>query len=1083
MWGVKMRPIYAAAVMIVFMVTNCSALGEAYGTDLLTGNVKAFYPVVTDPRALANPAAVNATYIEDELLVRFKPGTSRDIHADVHARIGGRPIKDYESHGLPGLYLVKLAKGNSVPDAVSKYSRNPNVLYAEPNYIVQLAGIPNDPYFDSLWGLHNTGQSWGTPDSDIDAPEIWDLTHGSADVVIAVIDSGIDYTHPDLASNIWVNAGEIPNNGLDDDGNGYVDDLRGWDFLNNDNDPMDGNSHGTHCAGTIAAVGNNTIGITGVLWTAQIMPLKFIGPDGLGSVDDAIDAILYANRMGAHVISNSWGWDSTYLQSVKDAIDQSTAVVVCAAGNSGANTDIYPFYPSSYTSPHIISVAATDHNDNLADFPGWWGSNYGLSSVDVAAPGVDILSTYPENRYAWMSGTSMAAPHVAGVAGAVKSLCPEMSNLQMKDSLLNNVDQIPSLEGKIRYGGRVNAFESVSFTVVSEPVGILSSKESVIRSSAFLITIQGEPFRSYWLYIEDAGIAAAAYPTILPAQPGVNLSYPPAGWPAADNPPVIIDNAADVAQTVANVTTNSNGSRLIWFTTTTGTEDRAYTITLVDPTESSNNASVHVVVEKGEVTITASGTGTYYLGEDLTLSGTCTEGDTVYLMVTGPGLDPHGVRLDSLAPVGATNGFVTADVQAEDTWEYRWFTSDVPSRLEAGTYTVYAVSQPVNASDLGDIPHANISLLLRQPFVTASANSTTVVRGDAVVISGTATGEVSSVYVWILGTTNRLLSSPATVDTGANYDYTLGRADTASWAPGQYYAVVQHPGQNRNPDVFPLASTVMGNSWSGDQIDLADLTASEGAMALTNWINAPQSDDLSANVAFLIEVPWITIDPIGDKNIGDLFTVTGATNLAEGDHLQYAVRSTTLAVPREQTGTIPVIRDTAVNSWSFDVNTTNFGPDEYVVYIEWVDDSNATAETTFTLTPVVDTGIISVSSTPGGATIFLDGGTAGHITPSTLTDIPAGIHAVRLEKSGYVPNETSIEVVAGETVAVSLTLYLRGDLTHDNSVTWPDVVQCAYMGWGLVPVNPAADFDGQNGVDWNDVVRLAYYQWGLSTEL
>ena len=315
--------------------------------------------------------------------------------------------------------------------------------------------IPNDPLFSNLWGMHNTGQSGGTVDADIDAPEAWSVNTGSPSTIIAVIDTGVDYLHPDLSANIWTNSDEIAGNGIDDDANGYIDDTKGWNFVSDTNNPMDDNSHGTHCAGTIAAVGNNGLGVAGVCWTARIMPLKFLDSSGSGYTSDAISAILYANRNGAHVLSNSWGGGG-YSQSLKDAIDASPAIVICAAGNSASNTDMSPQYPSSYTSSNIIAVAATDRWDQLASF-----SNYGANSVDVAAPGVSIYSTTPSNSYGSKSGTSMATPHVAGLAGLIKSTNPSLTNQEIKTVIMSTTDPKSSLSGKCVTGGRINADRAV----------------------------------------------------------------------------------------------------------------------------------------------------------------------------------------------------------------------------------------------------------------------------------------------------------------------------------------------------------------------------------------------------------------------------------------------------------------------------------------------------------------------------------------------------------------------------------------------------------------------------------------------
>jgi subtilisin family serine protease len=332
-------------------------------------------------------------YVPGEILVKFKKSASKADIAQLNTRLSSKTIKTFPSIGV---CHIKLKPGETVADAVEKYCSDPNVEYAEPNYIVHALATPNDPFFSQLWGLHNTGQivngTEGTADADIDAPEAWDITTGDSSVVIAVIDSGVAWDHPELVGNIWTNTGEIPGNGIDDDGNGYQDDIRGWDFLDNDNDPMDYHGHGTHVAGTIAGVGHNNGGITGVMWTARIMPLRFLDAAGFGNTADAIAAIDYAVENGARVMNNSWGgYESS--QSLREAIERSNSantVFVAAAGNDGLNNDSTPTYPASFPLGNIISVAATDQDDNLASF-----SNYGPASVDVGAPGVNTFSTVP----------------------------------------------------------------------------------------------------------------------------------------------------------------------------------------------------------------------------------------------------------------------------------------------------------------------------------------------------------------------------------------------------------------------------------------------------------------------------------------------------------------------------------------------------------------------------------------------------------------------------------------------------------------------------------------------------------------
>ncbi|UCD36338.1 MAG: S8 family serine peptidase, partial [Nitrospiraceae bacterium] len=330
-------------------------------------------------------------YVPGEILIKYRSSSPK-------ARAAFRTAR-HLSPGNSGLEKVRIARIRlpetmGVAEALEQYRQDPDVEYAEPNYILHAAATPNDGSFTELWGLNNTGQTGGRPDADIDAPEAWEKTSGSDSVIIAVVDSGVAFDHPDLADNMWVNTGEVPGNGMDDDGNGYIDDIYGWDFIDNDGFPEDLHGHGSHVAGTIAAQGNNGSGITGVLWNAQIMALRFLGITGLGTTADAISAILYAVENGAQAINCSWG-GTAFSRALSDAIDSAAVPVVCAAGNRGRDNDgSAVFYPASYKSSNIIAVAATDHNDSLAPF-----SNFGAESVDLAAPGVSIFSTIPLFSY------------------------------------------------------------------------------------------------------------------------------------------------------------------------------------------------------------------------------------------------------------------------------------------------------------------------------------------------------------------------------------------------------------------------------------------------------------------------------------------------------------------------------------------------------------------------------------------------------------------------------------------------------------------------------------------------------------
>jgi subtilisin family serine protease len=388
-------------------------------------------------------------YVTGQVIVKLGDSVPASDAAALASSVGAAVERRFQSIGAQ-LWRVE---GMSVTDAVAMLRSDARVDYAEPNYIVHALQVtPDDPRFGELWGLHNTGQTGGTPDADIDAPEAWSIETGE-EVLVGIIDTGVDYTHPDLAANVWTNPGEIAGNGIDDDGNGYTDDIHGWDFINNDSDPMDDNSHGTHCSGTIAAVGDNATGVVGVSWSARIMALKFLGASGSGSTADAITAVEYATMMGARLTSNSWGGGG-FSQALMDAIEaagDAGILFVAAAGNSGLDADVSPHYPAGYDLDNIVSVANTTHTDGLNP-----SSTYGLVTVDLGAPGTAILSTTPGASYGLKTGTSMATPHVSGAISLLWSAAPLLSHMDVKDRLLASVDPIPALAGKTVTGGRLN---------------------------------------------------------------------------------------------------------------------------------------------------------------------------------------------------------------------------------------------------------------------------------------------------------------------------------------------------------------------------------------------------------------------------------------------------------------------------------------------------------------------------------------------------------------------------------------------------------------------------------------------------
>lgn len=440
----------------------------------------------------------------------YEPGSVLVTATDARALAASPLAAGVRSLGF-GTYQVSLTAG-SVDSAVSTFASLPGVVTAEPDFRVGVSLIPNDTSFGSLWGLHNTGQSGGVVDADIDAPEAWDTARGTGLTAVGVIDTGIDYRHPDLYRNIWINQAEIPTaiasaltdtdadglitfydlnqsinigpgkitdlnangyidagdlltntsgweNGGDNGGNGYIDDLIGWDFVNNDNDPFDDNNHGTHVAGTIGGVGNNGVGVAGVAWRTRMAALKFLSASGSGSISAATAAVNYANGAGIKITSNSWGGGgfSSAMQTAITNHRNNGGVFIAAAGNSTTNNDVTPHYPSSYTVDNVVAVASTTRLDAISSF-----SSYGLTSVDLGAPGSSILSTTPNNTYSTFSGTSMATPHVSGAIAVVWDANPSLTYAQVIARILQNTRPIAALSGLTVTGGVLNLQAALS---------------------------------------------------------------------------------------------------------------------------------------------------------------------------------------------------------------------------------------------------------------------------------------------------------------------------------------------------------------------------------------------------------------------------------------------------------------------------------------------------------------------------------------------------------------------------------------------------------------------------------------------
>lgn len=402
-------------------------------------------------------------FSKERVIIKFKTNIKEEEKEKVRKTYSKIESKKFETYGIE---CLQLDGKSSILDIVKELNNNPVIEYAEPDYICYPTIIPNDTYMNELWGLENCF------DTDIDATSAWDINMGANEVVVAVIDEGLDINHSDIKDNVWINHGEIPDDGIDNDNNGFIDDVNGWDFANDDNsvyDILDGDFHGTHVAGTIAAKANNNNGIVGVAPNIKIMPLKFMRPEG-GYLSDAIEAIEYANMMGVKIANNSWSVP-VYAKSLEKAINDYNGVFVVAAGNNGKDADETEQYPASLNCENIISVAAVDILGQLATF-----SNYGKSTIDVAAPGVGILSLIPNDMYFSANGTSMAAPHVSGIVALLLSEDNTLSVNQICSIINSTTKPLDSLQEKIITGGMANAYNSLkSICNELQPVSLLET--------------------------------------------------------------------------------------------------------------------------------------------------------------------------------------------------------------------------------------------------------------------------------------------------------------------------------------------------------------------------------------------------------------------------------------------------------------------------------------------------------------------------------------------------------------------------------------------------------------------------------
>ncbi|MCI0541155.1 MAG: S8 family serine peptidase, partial [Verrucomicrobiales bacterium] len=599
--------------------------------------------------------------------------------------------------------------------------------YVEPDYIVHALAAPNDTAFTdgTLWALRNLGQSGGVAGADIGASRAWDITTGSTNVIVAIIDSGIRYTHNDLDAQMWRNPGEIADNGRDDDGNGLEDDVFGLNAITNSGDPMDDNDHGTHVAGTIGAAANDGHPHVGVAWNVRLMACKFLDAEGSGTTSDAIQCIDYAVAHGARILNNSWG-GGPFSQALFDAIARARdqgVLFVAAAGNEANNNDASPSYPASYQLDNVIAAAAVDRANNLASF-----SNFGRNTVHLAAPGVSIFSTTSgaDNEYKTLSGTSMAAPHVSGAAALLLAQVPGVGLTELRQRLLESTSPLPLLQNRVRSGGRVNAFNALTITPDGVPEVDVRSASGTILTAGSLTPI----------FVKVTDLFPVTNATVNGTVPGLpNLLFSNDGV----SPDSVKDD--DTYSAVVSVAPNQSALTLTVTVTAPGKADATRSITFMvekppandafasrtlidpasDPVTGTNRKATH---ESGEPNPTRTGSGrsvwwswTARAAGIATVSTTGSDFDTVLAVYTGTSL--RGLRV----------------VAASDDVQFGVPTSEVIFQAVAGQ--TYQIAVDGSLGDTGDIV---LTASLSAAITNDSFESRTPLQGEDVTLAASNLG-------------------------------------------------------------------------------------------------------------------------------------------------------------------------------------------------------------------------------------------------------------------------------------------------------------------------------------------------------
>ncbi|GAB4562576.1 MAG: S8 family serine peptidase [Haliangiales bacterium] len=666
---------------------------------LAVGCAHEYEPVDDEVAAVSHKlAAAGQDYDASSIIVKFRDSPSVASASDVAASVGAsfqdenRDGRDDRFANVANGRLAKLdlSAGVSVEAALVDLSGHPAIEFAEPNYIVHTTLTPNDPDFGQLYGLHNTGQSGGTPGADISAVNAWDTSVGSQDIVVGVIDTGIDYNHPDLAANMFVNPGEIPNNGVDDDGNGFVDDVHGINAITGSGDPFDDNDHGTHVAGTIGAVGDDGVGVVGVNWDVSLMGLKFLSGSGSGTTADAITCIDYAvdmklNRgVNLRVLNNSWGGGG-FSQALEDAIASANSADIlfaAAAGNSSSNNDSSPHFPSSYDVDNVLAVASTDRFDGMSSF-----SSFGATSVDLGAPGSSILSTTPGNTYSVFSGTSMATPHAAGAAALILSVNDTLTATEVKDILMSTGDPVAALSGVTVSGNRINV-EAALAAADPQPGFNLDVSPGSATINQGESASYGISTSSVLGFTGDVALSLSATPALNAA-----VSFTP-------NPVAV---GASSTLTITTDTATAAGDYTLSVTGTSGAITKSRTVSLTVRPEgtiekSFTNSTQVSLPDNDPVGVTS----TIDVPDSLTISGTTVEVNITHTFI-------GDLIIDLTSPAGTTTRLHNREGGSTDNLNQTYNPAAFNGENSAGTWTL-SVSDNAGI-DLGTLDSWTLTII------------------------------------------------------------------------------------------------------------------------------------------------------------------------------------------------------------------------------------------------------------------------------------------------------------------------------------------------------------------------------------